>query len=119
MTIDIHCHLFVKEFYHGSFWDWVAHNWNWTESSREARRTSGLTPEEVRAVEIAVLPTYWDPDGTRHIKRLDEASIEKAVLQHMDMGLLFGAGDMTIEQQNKHVSEVARKHPGAYCGSAV
>jgi len=78
-----------------------------------------MTPEEVLAVERTVLPTYWDPDGTRHIRRMDEAGIEKAVLQHMDMELLFGAGDITIEQQNKYVSEVAKKHPGRliwFCG---
>ncbi len=120
MTIDVHCHLFVREFYSESFWDWTAHNWNWTERSRAARSATSLSPEEVWAEERAVLPTYWDPEGTRHLRRMDDAGIEKAVMQHMDMGLLFGEADMTIEQQNRHVGQVAKEHPDRllwFCGA--
>jgi len=50
---------------------------------------------------------------------MEEAGIEKAVLLHIDYGLLFGETEMTIEQQNKHVSEVAGKHSDRliwFCG---
>ena len=65
------------------------------------------------------MPTWNDLDGAGHIRRMDEAGIEKSVLLYIDFGLLFGETGMTTEQQNKQVSEAARKHPDRliyFCG---
>ena len=108
MTIDMHAHLFMKEFRHESF---MAPFWD------SGQRTA-LKPEEV----LKRARSDWgpfDPDGTAHIKRMDEAGIEKCVLLHIDLGLLFGEGEMTIEQQNKYVSDLVKKHPDRFmwfCG---
>jgi len=111
MVIDMHSHLMVKEFHHQSF---VAPSWE-----RGAHTAENLQKiESERTGERA----YWgplDPDGTMHIKRMDEAGIEKSVLLHLDLGLLFGEPEVGIEQQNKYVSEIAKKHPGRFiwfCG---
>ena len=115
MTIDMHTHLAVREFYPEPFWDgYVRLNASW----RPATTTLEEAMTEARST---VLPTYWDSDGTGHIRRMDEAGIEKAVILHMDQGLLFGErdGGKTIEQQNKQVSEAARKYPDRliyFCG---
>ncbi len=113
MTIDMHSHLFVKDFYPGSLWDgYVRLNASW--------RPATTTQEEAEAeVRRTVLPTWNDLDGTGHIRRMDEAGIEKSVLLYIDFGLLFGETGMTTEQQNKQVSEAARKHPDRliyFCG---
>ena len=112
MTIDMHTHLFMKGFYHESHVDeYVAANARWVPAT---------TVEEAMAeVKRTILPTWWDEDGTGHIRRMDEAGIEKAVILHMDQALLRGETEMTIEQQNKHVSDAAKKYPDRliwFCG---
>jgi len=108
MTIDIHTHLFVKEFRHESF---IAPYW--VPGQRTARSYDRIPPGAQKP---------WgpfDPDGTTHIKRMDEAGIEKSLLLHIDLGLLFGEGEMSIEQQNRQVSEVAGRNPDRliwFCG---
>jgi len=100
MTIDIHSHLLLKEF----------------------RSESYVSPvvmlDETKGREVArTLP--WDPDGTGHIQRMDEAGIEKTLILHIDQGLLFGEAEWTVERQNKHVSEVVKKYPDRFiwfCG---
>lgn len=113
MTIDMHSHLMVKEFHHESF---VAPSWE------QGKHTAGKPEEPPPAARGNSARRYWGPldsDGKEHLRRMDEAGIEKSVLLHIDLGLLFGDPEMSIEQQNKHVSEVARKHPDRFvwfCG---
>jgi len=113
MTIDMHSHLFVKEFARESLWDGYARlNASW----RPATMTEEEAEKEVRST---VLPAWWDPDGTGHVRRMDEAGIEKTILLHIDQGLLRGETSVSIEEQNKRVSEVVKKHPGRFvwfCG---
>ena len=113
MTIDIHCHLFVREFYAEALWErYVSLNASW--------RPTTVTYEEAETeVREKVLPAWWDTDGSGHIRRIDEAGIEKTVILHIDQAPQFGETDITIEQQNKWVSEAARKHPDRliyFCG---
>ncbi len=112
MTIDMHSHLFVKEFLNDSyiapFWDEGEHlARSYEEALSEAKRRSILRP------------LRYDPDGTEHINRMDLAGIEKAVILHLDYGLLFGEAELSIEQQNKHVSDIVKRHPDRFawfCG---
>ena len=98
MTIDAHCHLYAEGFHNESF---VGP----TTINAEPGGTSG-----------------WhglDPDGSAHIKRMNEAGIDWCNLLHIDMGILFGEGALTIEQQNQHISEVVRSHSDRFtwfCG---
>ncbi len=98
MTIDVHCHLYAEGFHNVSFVGPTAIN-------AEAGGTSGWHG--------------YDQDGFEHIKRMDEAGIDRCNLLHIDMGILFGEGNLTIEQQNRHISEVVRNHPDRFtwfCG---
>lgn len=113
MTIDIHSHLFVREFYRESLWDrYVRLNASW--------RPSTMTEEEAEVdVRSKVLPAWWDTNGTGHIRRMDEAGIEKTVILYIDQALQYGETDITVEEQNSQVSEVARKYPDRiiyFCG---
>ena len=112
MAIDMHCHLFVKEFrsenYVPPFWDRGAH----TARSPEDALAEAKRMRETR-------PPHWDPDGSEHIKRMDQAGIEKSVILHLDNGLLFGEAKVPIEDQNKYVGKLVRKHPQRFvwfCG---
>jgi predicted TIM-barrel fold metal-dependent hydrolase len=112
MPIDMHCHLYVEGFRNENsvspFWDRGSHTSRTLEDSlAEAKRRSALEQP------------HFDPDGSEHIKRMDEAGIEKSIILHVDQGLLFGEAEMTIEQQNKHISEVVGKYPDRliwFCG---
>ncbi len=98
MTIDVHSHLYAEGFHNESF----------------------VGPTVINAEPGSA--SSWhshDPDGSGHMQRMDEAGIERCNLLHIDMGLLFGEGALTIEQQNWHVSEVVRRHPDRFtwfCG---
>ena len=98
MTIDVHCHLYAEGFHNESFVGPTAIN-------AEPGGASGWHGH--------------DPDGSEHIKRMDEAGIDRCNLLHIDMGVLFGEGTLTIEQQNRHISELVRNHPDRFtwfCG---
>ncbi len=113
MAIDIHSHLFVREFHHESWWDGLAH---FLPSSVPGTAASEEVAQEFKNT---VLPQWWDPGGAGHIRRMDEAGIEKSVLLAVDLGLVLGEAEITIEQQNKHVSQVVEKHPDRlvwFCG---
>ena len=113
MTIDMHSHLMVKGFHHESF---VAPTWDaGTHTARESGEATGEAGEEDSR-------EYWgplDPNGSGHLKRMDDAGIDRGVLLHIDLGLLFGESEMTIAQQHTHVSGVVRKNPDRFiwfCG---
>ncbi len=65
MTIDVHCHLYAEGFHNVSFVGPSAIN-------VEAGGTSGWHG--------------YDQDGFEHIKRMDEARIDRCNLLHIDMG---------------------------------
>lgn len=113
MTIDIHCHLWVREFHQESWWEGLAQA---LSSNMFSKDTS---EEGVQEFKNTVMPQWWDPDGTGHIRRMDKAGIEKSVLLPVDLGLVFGEAEMTIEQRNIYVSKVVEKHPDRlvwFCG---
>lgn len=98
MTIDIHAHLYAEGFHSPSF---------------VGPRAIGAEPGAVSSWHV------HDADGSGHLQRMDEAGIEMCNLLHIDMGILFGEGALSIEQQNRHISDVVRKHPGRFtwfCG---
>lgn len=112
MPIDMHCHLFVEGFnsenYVAPFWNPGAHQAENPEAARiEAERRIGTRTR-----------TY-DPEGKDHIRRMDEAGIDKSIILHLDNGLLFGDGPVSIEDQNRHVSKVVENNPDRFlwfCG---
>jgi len=113
MTIDIHSHLFVRQFYQEDLWE------RYTRLNASWRPSTMIEEEAEIEVRNKVLPAWWDTDGTGHIRRMDEAGIEKTVLLYIDQALQYGETDIPVEEQNRQVSEVARKHPDRiiyFCG---
>ncbi len=109
MTIDIHAHLFWPESASKHYWGWMAN----LEVETDPTKTMEFVKEKI-------LPTYWDPDGEILIKRMDKAGIDKTVLLAVDMYMdEFGEPPLTIEEYNKHISDVAKKYPDRliyFCG---
>jgi len=113
MTIDIHRHLLVKGFGHETFWDWYGKlNLGWVE-------TEAAQAASVQEIKDKLMPSWWDPAGETAVAAMDEAGIEVSVLLPLDQGLLFGEAELSIEEQNRRVSDVARRHPQRFvyfCG---
>ncbi len=109
MTIDIHVHLLWPEAASKNLWDWEAG----LEVDADPTKT-------VEWVQENILPTYWDPDGEILIKRMDKAGIDKTCLLALDMYMdEFGKPPLTIEEYNKHISDVAKKNQDRliyFCG---
>ncbi|MFC1895538.1 amidohydrolase family protein [Thermodesulfobacteriota bacterium] len=113
MSIDIHRHLLVRDFCHETFWDWYGEL-----NAASIRRSTGKAPL-IPEIKKTLMPTWWDPTGQIAIEEMDQAGISLAVLLPLDQGLLFGEADLTIEEQNRRVSEVAMRHPDRFiyfCG---
>jgi predicted TIM-barrel fold metal-dependent hydrolase len=113
MAIDIHRHLLVREFGHDSFWDWYG------ELNLEDFKVSFGAASGVSDVKDNLMPGWWDPNGATALGSMDAAGIDLAVLLPLDQGLLFGEADATIEEQNRRVCAVAKKHPDRFipfCG---
>ena len=113
MTIDAHCHLFRRDFFDKSYLDWHG---QFLADDITQRLGKATTLAEVWET---AFPEWWDADGSVNVRRMDEAGIEKAILLPLDVGLLFGEGDKSIEQNNIQLSEVAKKYPDRFiyfCG---
>jgi predicted TIM-barrel fold metal-dependent hydrolase len=114
MTIDTHSHLFIREFYGERLWEgYTRLNARWHPPT--------MTPEDSEAeVRDSVIPSWQDLDGSGHIRRMDAAGIDTCILLYIDFGLLFPReGALSVEEQNRYVGELARKHPDRliyFCG---
>lgn len=112
MPIDMHCHLFVEGFHSENY---IAPFWN--AGQHQAENPEKALAEAKKRTETRT--RTFDPDGKAHIRRMDEAGIEKSVILHLDEGLLFGEGPVSIEDQNRHVSKVVENNPDRFlwfCG---
>ncbi len=104
MIIDIHTHLFAagwvpKEFYYG-----IARF-----ITREfAKQGVHQTNEEVGD---ALVEATSDPDGVLLLEEMDEAGIDKSVVFPIDFGVPAGDPEVPIETVNRHIADVAAKHP--------
>ena len=109
MTIDIHAHLFWPESASKHYWGWMAN----LEVETDPTKTMEFVKEKI-------LPTYWDPDGEILLKRMDKAGIDKSVILALDFYIEpFKDTPLTIEEYNKHLSDVVKKHPDRFiyfCG---
>ncbi len=90
MVIDVHYHLLVEDWLPEAWWKLLA------EIYATALRGMGMetTPEEVKR---NILDTFWDPDGEKLLREMEEAGIDKTVLLPQDLGLALGEQPISIE----------------------
>jgi len=107
MIIDFHCHIFREEWLPERFWI------EFTQFLVASSKQPGgqLSPE---LVEKEILPSLWDPKGEKQIQAMDEAGIDMAGVVLLDYGLLMGEPLISIEDQNKSLAELAKRHRGRF-----
>jgi len=91
MIIDFHTHILDKSWLPQKWWQWIedyyANSWlNYSVSD------------------------LYDPFGERLIHSMNDANIDISVILPLDFGLLLGEPDTPIEEQNRLISEVVKKH---------
>lgn len=106
MIIDSHVHLVNEGWVHRDFL---------IGSMRMAAAMLGkdaglqLDPE---VLADASIPLLYDPDGEKLISGMDSAGVDVSCVFALDYGLLTGDPGVDIEEQNRLVSETARRFPG-------
>lgn len=104
MAIDIHCHLWTR--------DYVPEPYLADLASFLAQMMTGRgQPTTSQQVDEELFPRFWDADGSKTLAQMDDAGIERTVLLPIDLGLFNGEAKRSIEAHNRHLAEVARRHP--------
>ncbi|MFC1977564.1 amidohydrolase family protein [Chloroflexota bacterium] len=113
MTIDIHCHLWKRGFIPEAYLKAIG------KALSEWRTQTG-NPITLDEMAEKVFPQWWDPDGEHTIRQMDEAGIEKTLLLPIDLGFPpMSEPPISIEEQNKHILGLVKKHPDrliGFCG---
>ena len=104
MVIDFHNHHWSQESVPERFWEGLAKRVA-TVRQREGIET---TPEETRGY---LFKAFEDPSGDFLLKEMDEAGIEVTVLLALDLGLAMGEPLIPIQEQNRKIAELCRRHP--------
>jgi predicted TIM-barrel fold metal-dependent hydrolase len=102
--IDMHRHWITRDWFSDYFWQ------NHARVIYQFVARMGL-PYTIETIQTELLPMLFDTDGEKHLERMDEAGIEKAVVFVIDVGLLVGEPKIAVEQQNEAVFASAKKYP--------
>lgn len=104
MIIDIHRHFVAKEWYSENFWKGYA---------RMVQQIASGTGMQfsIKSVQTEIFPLYFDTGGEKHLEQMNKAGIDKTVVFLFDTGLLTGEPEISIQEQNKILFNVAKKYP--------
>ncbi|MBW1887596.1 MAG: amidohydrolase [Deltaproteobacteria bacterium] len=98
MTIDIHCHLWMKDIPSRSWWDSIV----------KVSATLANRPEEKIRER---LPGWMDTEGDLLVSDMDEAGIDKSILLPIDYLIAGGAGEVaSLEDVHSRFAKAAEKH---------
>jgi predicted TIM-barrel fold metal-dependent hydrolase len=99
MIIDIHYHLMNEG------WDPEK---LFSSAKKLITKTFGpLSDDQLKRM----FSNFWDPTGEKAIEFMDSAGIDKSTLLATDWGFGLGEPAVPIEEQNRIVSETARRYP--------
>ncbi len=104
MIIDVHSHLFVKEWLPHEFWEGVVRT-----AQAQAKRIMKADIPLDELERIALLP-LWDFSVEVLLGEMKAAGIDKAVLLPQDFEIGLSRADVTIEEQNRLHAELMEKH---------
>ena len=107
MIIDMHNHIWTREHLPESWWKMYSTFFATYITDSEF---SG-TPEEIEA---GLFAKSYDPIGEDCLRTMDEAGIDQAVLCPIDGVCVLGEPPKPIEEQNRELAEIARRHPDRY-----
>jgi uncharacterized protein len=107
MIIDIHRHLIAREWYSEKFWNGHA---------RQVQRMAsdmGMS-FSLEFVQTQIFPPYFDTTGEKHLEQMEKAGIDKSAVFLFDTGLFTGEPEVSIQEQNKALFNVAKKYPDKF-----
>jgi predicted TIM-barrel fold metal-dependent hydrolase len=104
MIIDVHSHLFVKEWLPHEFWEGIVRT-----AQAQAKRImkSDIPFDEMKRL---VLPPLWDSSAEALLDEMEAAEIDKTVILPQDLEIGLSKAEVTIEEQNRLHAELMEKH---------
>jgi hypothetical protein len=104
MIIDFHAHHWSEKWLPEELWKGMARR------VAAVRNRAGIqaTPEGVRK---DLFKFFEDPTGDILIKEMDESGIDVTVLMALDLGLDMGEPPVSIQEQNREIARICRRHP--------
>lgn len=103
MVFDFHYHLYDRTYFSEEYLDFIANT-----CVNVAPPERPISFEETRC---QMLPKMFDPTGEVTVRYLDEWGIDKAALLVMDVAMLYGEGEISIEGFNKAAADAAKRFP--------
>ncbi|MFQ5875467.1 MAG: hypothetical protein ACE5JL_16955, partial [Dehalococcoidia bacterium] len=103
MIIDVHNHIWTREYLPERWWKMYSTFFSTYITDSEY---SG-TPEEIDANLFA---KSFDPTGEDCLRTMDEAGIDKSVITPVDTVCVMGESPKPIEDQNRELAEMAKQH---------
>jgi len=107
MIIDIHRHIVDRTWQSEHYWR------SFASTILPILKRIGR-PATIESIVEEILPLNWDTDGSKHLERMDEGGIDKAVIFAFDVGLIAGEPAVGIEEQNRVIFDLARRHPDRF-----
>jgi len=107
MIIDIHRHIVDRTWQSEQYWR------SFAGTILPILKRIGR-PATIDSIVKEILPNNWDTDGSKHLARMDEGGIEKAVIFAFDVGLISGEPAVGIQEQNRIIFDLARQHPDRF-----
>ncbi|GHU62475.1 hypothetical protein AGMMS49983_03970 [Clostridia bacterium] len=97
--IDAHAHWYRMDMI------WPPEMWDFIITSFATLSGGKYNEEEIKDI-------YCDADGSRLIRTMEEAGIDKTVILPVDFGVLYDEPVIDFWEMNKRYSELAKKYPG-------
>ena len=107
MIIDMHRHFVAKEWYSEYFWNGYA------RMVQRVASEMGMTLS-IESIQTQILPALFDTTGEKHLEQMEKAGIDKSAVFLFDTGLLTGEPEISIQEQNKVLFNVANKYPDKF-----
>jgi uncharacterized protein len=104
MIIDMHRHPIALEWYSEHFWQ------GFSRMAMSSLERMGMSMDADMLMS-GLLPQIFDTDGEKHLAQMEQAGIDKSVMFLFDVGLMVGEPQVSIEEQNLAVFEMAAKYP--------
>jgi len=106
MIIDSHFHLVDRGWVHDDFFIAMA-----KIVAAGATKTTGETGPDPQEIVTNILPVLADTTGEKRVANMDSWGIDKSCIFAVDYAAITGEPGVSIEDQNRMVSEAAKRFP--------
>jgi len=103
VIVDIHSHWWDEDWLPEQYWDALV------DIVAREHEKAGREPDRAEIRE-RYLPSYWDPDGSQLLERMDEAGVDHQVVFGLDWGIPLGDPPLPVREYNRTVADFAADH---------